>query len=74
MFKSCGRWITWGFQEGNIKGLRSAIYKNNYRSIDDFLYVDAIVLGIDNDHSENLDDLMTPNKVSSFFSDVPIYI
>ena len=62
------------FKNAILKGYACAVYKNNYRSIDDFLYVDAIVFDIDNDHSENLDDWITPNKGTSFFSDVPIYI
>ena len=62
------------FKKVILKNYACAVCKNNHRSIDDFLYVDAIVFDIDNDHSENLDDWMTPNKVSSFFSDVLIYI
>ena len=62
------------FKKVILKDYACAVYKNNHRSIDDFLYADAIVFDIDNDHSENPDDWMTPNKVSSFFSDVPIYI
>ena len=62
------------FKKVILKDCACAVYKNNYRSIDDFLYVDAIVFDIDNDHSENLDDWITPNKGLSFFSDVPIYI
>ena len=62
------------FKKVILKDYACAVYKDNHRSIDDFLYADAIVFDIDNDHSENPDDWMTPNKVSSFFSDVPIYI
>lgn len=62
------------FKKVILKDYACAVYKNNHRFIDDFLYVDVIVFGIDNDHNENLDDWMTPNKVSSFFSDVSIYI
>lgn len=62
------------FKKVILKDYACAVYKNNHRSIDDFLYADAIVFDIDNDHSENPDDWMTPNKVSSFFCDVPIYI
>lgn len=62
------------FKKVILKDYACAVYKNNHRSIDDFLYADAIVFDIDNDHSENPDDWMTPDKVSSFFSDVPIYI
>ena len=62
------------FKKVILKDYACAVYKNNHRSIDDFLYADAIVFDIDNDHSENPDDWITPDKVSSFFDDVPIYI
>ena len=62
------------FKKVIVKDYACAVYKNNHRSIDDFLYADAIVFDIDNDHSENPDNWMTPDKVSCFFSDVPIYI
>lgn len=57
-----------------LKDYACAVYKNNHRSIEDFLYADAIVFDIDNDHSENPDDWITPDKASSFFDNVPIYI
>ena len=38
------------------------------------LYADAIVFDIDNDHSENPDEWLTPDKVSSLFSNIPILI
>lgn len=62
------------FKKVILKDYACAVYKDNHRSIDDFLYSDAIVFDIDNDHSENPDDWITPDKVSSFFDDVPIYI
>lgn len=62
------------FKKVILKDYACAVYKDNHRSIDDFLYADAIVFDIDNDHSENPDDWITPDKVSSFFDDVPIYI
>lgn len=62
------------FKKVILKDFACAVYKGNHRSTDDFLYADAIVFDIDNDHSENPDDWMTPDKVSYFFSDVPIYI
>lgn len=62
------------FKKVILKDYACAVYKGNHRSTDDFLYADAIVFDIDNDHSENPDDWMTPDKVSYFFSDVPIYI
>lgn len=62
------------FKKVILKDYACAVYKDNHRSIDDFLYADTIVFDIDNDHSENPDDWITPDKVSSFFDDVPIYI
>ncbi len=62
------------FKKVILKDYACAVYKDNHRSIDDFLYADAIVFDIDNNHSENPDDWITPDKVSSFFDDVPIYI
>lgn len=62
------------FKKVILKDYACAVYKDNHRSIDDFLYADAIVFDVDNDHSENPDDWITPDKVSSFFDDVPIYI
>lgn len=62
------------FKKVILKDYACAVYKDNHRSIDDFLYADAIVFDIDNDHSENPDDWITPDKVSSFYDDVPIYI
>lgn len=62
------------FKKVILKDYACAVYKDNHRSIDDFLYADAIVFDIDNDHSENPDDWITTDKVSSFFDDVPIYI
>lgn len=62
------------FKKVILKDYACAVYKGNHRSINDFLYADAIVFDIDNDHSENPDDWITPDKVSSFFDDVPIYI
>lgn len=62
------------FKKVILKDYACAVYKDNHRSIDNFLYADAIVFDIDNDHSENPDDWITPDKVSSFFDDVPIYI
>lgn len=62
------------FKKVILKDYACAVYKGNHRSIDDFLYADAIVFDIDNDHSENTDDWITPDKVSTFFDDVPIYI
>lgn len=62
------------FKKVILKDYACAVYKDNHRSKEDFLYADAIVFDIDNDHSENPDDWITPDKASCFFSDVPIYI
>ena len=42
------------------------MYKNNYRSLDNFLWSDVAVMDCDNDHSENPADWMTPE--SSIFT------
>ena len=47
------------FKKVIFKYYPCAVYKDNHRSIDDFLYADAIVFDIDNDHSENPDDWIT---------------
>lgn len=62
------------FKKVILKDYACAVYKDNHRSKEDFLYADAIVFDIDNDHSENPEDWITPDKASCFFSDVPIYI
>lgn len=62
------------FKKGILKDYACAVYRNNHRSKEDFLYADAIVFDIDNDHSENPDEWLTPHKVSSFFSNVQILI
>lgn len=62
------------FKKVISKDYACAVYRNNHRSKDDFLYADAIVFDIDNDHSENPDEWLTPDKISSFFSNVQILI
>lgn len=47
-----------------------ASYKDNYRSIDNFLSSDCLVMDIDNDHSENPEEWITPEKIASLFADV----
>ena len=47
-----------------------ARYKNNSRKIDNFMYSDCLAMDIDNDHSDNTDDWITPEKISVFFYDV----
>ncbi|MBR1635680.1 MAG: primase C-terminal domain-containing protein [Lachnospiraceae bacterium] len=46
-----------------------AEYKGNYRSIGNFIRSDVIVMDIDNDHSENPDDWITPEKLDEMFPD-----
>lgn len=62
------------FKQVILKDYTCAAYRNNHRAKEDFLYDDAIVFDIDNDHSENPDDWFTPNKVAYFFGDVPMLI
>lgn len=46
-----------------------AEYKGNYRSIGNFIRSDVIVMDIDNDHTEEPDDWITPEKMDEEFSD-----
>ena len=47
-----------------------AAYKDNYRSIDNFISSDCLVMDIDNDHSEDLAEWITEEKIASIFEDV----
>lgn len=47
-----------------------ASYKDNYRSIDNFLSSDCLVMDIDNDHSEKPEEWITSEKIASLFEDV----
>ncbi len=47
-----------------------ASYKGNYRSIDNFLSSDCLVMDIDNDHSENPEEWITSEQIDSLFEDV----
>lgn len=47
-----------------------AEYKNSYRSNDNFISSDCIIMDIDNNHSENPDEWVTPEKVAEIFKDV----
>lgn len=47
-----------------------AAYKDNYRSIDNFLSSDCLVMDIDNDHSEEPAEWITEEKIASIFEDV----
>ncbi|AHM57661.1 hypothetical protein EAL2_808p01560 (plasmid) [Peptoclostridium acidaminophilum DSM 3953] len=47
-----------------------AEYKNNYRSADNFIKSDVIVMDCDNDHTENPDEWITPEALDELMSDV----
>ena len=47
-----------------------AEYASNKRSIDNFISSDCLAMDIDNDHSDNQDDWITPDKISKFFKNV----
>lgn len=46
------------------------MYKNNYRSLDNFLWSDVAVMDCDNDHSDNPADWMTPEAMAAHLPDV----
>lgn len=48
-----------------------ATYKDNRRSVDNFIESDVIIMDSDNDHSENPDDWITPKKLRDKIPDVP---
>ena len=45
-------------------------YKNAHRSVDDYLGGDVDVMDCDNDHSDNPEDWITPEKYEDIFPDV----
>lgn len=47
-----------------------AEYKNNYRSADNFLKSNVIVMDCDNDHTENPDEWITPEALNELIPDV----
>lgn len=47
-----------------------AAYKQNYRSVDNFLKADCLPMDCDNDHSDNPDDWLTPFDVAMDFPGV----
>lgn len=51
-----------------------AEYKNNYRSADNFVKSDVIVMDLDNDHTENPDEWITPEVLNELMSDVSFAI
>ena len=46
------------------------MYKNNYRSLDNFIWSDVAVMDCDNDHSDNPADWMTPEAMAAHLPDV----
>lgn len=52
----------------------TAKFKNSYRSIDNFLLSDCIVLDCDNDHSEEPDEWITPEEFLEMIPDVSVII
>ena len=47
-----------------------AAYKDNYRSVGNFLSSTAVVMDCDNDHSDQPDDWISPDKFTELLSDV----
>ena len=48
----------------------AATYKNNHRSSANFLVSDCVVMDIDNDHTENPDEWVTPESLSEVMAGV----
>ena len=49
----------------------AAAYRNDYRSNDNFISADAVVWDCDNDHTENPDEWVTPEKLAdSILADI----
>lgn len=51
-----------------------ASYRNNYRGKENFLWADCIPMDVDNDHSENPKDWLTPQDILLLFPDVTVGI
>ena len=51
-----------------------AAYKQNYRSVDNFLKADCLPMDCDNDHSEDSDDWITPDDIMQAFPGVSFAI
>ena len=47
-----------------------AEYQGNYRNVGNFARSDVVVMDIDNDHSENPDDWITPEKLNEMLPDI----
>lgn len=48
----------------------AATYKNNHRSNENFLASDCVVMDIDNDHTENPEEWITPDSLSELMAGV----
>lgn len=57
-------------QEAVKKDHVCASYKDNYRSKDNFISSDVIVMDVDNDHTENEMEFITADKMDELFPDV----
>lgn len=63
----------------DIESLKKAVshdyvcakYKDNYRSIDNFISSNCVGVDFDNDHSNNPDDWVTSTSIKEMFSGVP---
>ena len=51
-----------------------AEYRNNYRSVENFLISNALPMDCDNDHSDNSALWITPEDIEAFFPDVTYFI
>ena len=47
-----------------------AEYKNNYRSIDNFLKSNVVVMDLDNDHTDDPDEWITAEKLEELLPDI----
>ena len=57
-------------QEAVKKDHVCASYKDNYRSKDNFISSDVIVMDVDNDHTENALEFITADKMDELFPDI----
>lgn len=66
----------------DIESLKKAVshdyvcarYKNNYRSIDNFISSNCVGVDFDNDHSNNPDDWVTSTSINEMFNGVPYLV
>lgn len=57
-------------QEAVKKDHVCATYKDNYRSKDNFITSDVIVMDVDNDHTDNALEYITEEKMDEIFPDI----